>query len=762
MIIIAAAILGVLLLIAGAFFAVQKYLASRATQPTSEPASEPALTGTASELASTTSSLAHLGGTETATTTVATSSFSNLAIEYLSFSDFYKAPDNSISPRINDYKLPLDIKIDVMNYYDVSRKLNIDPALAGLSQQGFATIDNPWPKEAADFYAAYSMLDSKQLPLLITSDFMIYSYQNVLKKAFKDVEENVFYDNLWEIDKELYDVAKGRYEARLASIGNVNDSILEGERLETVFFAVALELLKPTKEQLAAQSAGTAGAFTAADADRFYFVTPSYLKDEVAAEVKLIREAKLKQKSPVMLYTRDYTEFTVPADYKVNAKLNNFYMATAWLNSNFPLQYRGKDCPACLLDAADWRISMTAASFIAKDFSELPDIKNKWARIYKVMSFFKGLRDDLSYVQYRDSLKELFGEGYKIDELFADGNKDASANLEKLRAKLLKYDFAEIAGAFSKSDASMKPRLGFKLLAEPYWPNNYIFSRLTSPAVGAFTATTTQGNDITFCFDRKSYTRCNGFALDVVNLVYPIASNNYFESNTRYAGYSKAVTGLQSSLAKGNIWHMSNYWTSLSLMKSLLTMEKGNMPLFARSSAWQDKSLRTAAGAWINLQLPMDKISAVSLTTQSSAINSAARWNENSYVEPNINLINELIADTSMLSQMFAALQLDLEVRVASQDIKDLMNGLEDMKAIATKELSGEELSASDNEAIADFAKQFKTETAKEKQFSIKLPQQKTSLKEDLSRLKLLLIVHQEGDNKVFSVGPVWDYRESR
>ena len=758
MLLIAGLVIAFIVLAGGGFLLYQKLMTPKTEAPAIV---EVPLATTSPGL---TTNLPNLNGDGIATTTAATSTLSNLAIEYLSFADFYQAPDNAITVKINDYELPLNIKLDVLNYYDVSRKLGLDPALDSLNTQGFAIIDNPWSQAATDFYSVYSSLDEKQLPLLVTSDYLIYYYQNVLKKAFKDIEENVFYENLWEINKELYAVAKTRYEARLAAIGNVNDSVLEGERLETAFFAVALELLKPTVEQLTAvKNTGQTGLFTANDAERFVFVTPPYLKDDVLAEVKLIRDGKLKTKSPVMLYGRDYAEFAVPADYKSNDKLNNFYLTNAWLNSVFPLNYRGKDCVACLLDAADWRINMTAASLIAKDFSESPGLKNKWARIYKVISFFKGLRENLNYVNYRDALIAAFGDSYNIEELFDDANKDSAANLEKLRAKLAAYDFPEINGALSKTDASLKPQLGFKLLAESYWPNNYIFTRLTAPVVGNFNAVATKSTNITACLSKNVYSRCNGFALDVVNLAYPVADNAYFDENTNYAGYTKAASGLQAELTKNGIWHFNNYWTNLSLTKAMLGMDRTNRPLFARSTAWQDKSWRTAAGAWINLQLPLDKFSTVQII-KGQGLNNAARWNENSYVEPNLDLINELLADTSMLTQMFSALQLNVEVRLALQDVKNLTSGLEEMQAIVLKELTGVSLNAADNEAIASFTKQMQTEAtpAKEKVISIKLPQQKTVLKEDLSRLKLLLVVHQEGDNKVFSVGPVWDYQESR
>lgn len=737
------------------FFAVKKYWFAAKTPPVNNPAASsttpvvlPSLNQQADNPAAT-----------------ATSSFSNLAIEYLSFADFYQAPDNNFTPQINDYELPLNVKIDVMNYYDVSRKLNLDSAISNLDNYGFAVIDNPNALETPDFSSVYNSLNSKQIPILITADSLIYYYQNILKKSFKDIEENVFYNNLWDINKKLYTAAKIRYEARLAAIGNVNDSVLEGERLETAFFAVALELLKPAANQISAQEALTNdGKFSAPEADQFYFVTPPYLRDDVLAEVKLIREAKQdKTKSPVLLYLRNYNDFSVPVDYRQNAKLNNFYLTTKWLNSVFPLNYRTADCPDCLLDQADWRISLTAASLMAQDFASLPDLKNKWARIYKIMYFFKGLREDLSYVHYRDSLASLFGPNYDIEKLFDDQNKEAEANLKKLQAKLLIYDFPAISGAFSKTDKSAKAKLGLKMLAEPYWPNDYILSSLTTPAVDTYLGTSTKDNNITFCSAGKIVRRCNGIALDFINLIWPIGDDSYFLENTNYTNYSQAADRLRSELDQSAIWHSTNYWATLNFSRTYLGMSKSNLPLFARSASWQDKSIKTVIGAWVNLQLPADKLS-INQSTDIQSLNNFSRWSENSYVEPNLDLVNELLANNAMLLKMFAALQLDKEVGPTLLEIENFSNRLSALQKIIIKELNGQSLEAADNEVIVNFIKQFKVDqvSPQNNQLLLKSPQQKATLKEDLSRLKLLVLIHQEGDNKVFSVGPVWSYKESR
>lgn len=754
-IIIGLAVLFFLVIAAGIIWAAKKYF-SPASTPQSVPAGQDTTT--------TPANLPSSGDQETASSTIASSTFANLAIEYLSFSDFYKTPKIQVDAKFQDYDLPLNVKIDVMNYYDLSRKLNLDSSLENLNQDGFALVDNPWTKEAPDFYSIYGQLDDKQIPILITSDFIIYYYQEIIKRTFKDIEENVFYDNLWSINKDLFAAAQKRYEARLASIGNINDSVLEGERLEAAYFAVALELLKPAISQVAPkENIGDKNLFTAAEANRFAFVMPPYLRDDVLQEVKLIREGKTKVKSPVLLYARDYADFSVPVDYRQNAKLNNFYLTTKWLNSVFPLNYRGSACPNCFLDREDWRLNMVAASLIAQDFSSLPEIKNKWARIYKVMAFFKGLREDLNYIHYRDSLVALFGPNYNIEELFSDQNDEAKNNLEKLRTKILAYEFSPLQGAWDKADSASRNQLGLKVLAESYWPNDYIFNRLVTPSVDEFLAASKAPDNVTACKYLNVARRCNGFALDIINLAYPITNDEYFSENTNYENYSAVASGLQEQLKQEAVWHMTNYWSTLGFLKSFLDLDRSRRSVAMSSLAWQSKSLNTAAAAWVNLQLPLEKFS-LNQVFKDQGLGTYSSRNDNSYIEPNIDLLEELIASNNMLIQMFSALQLNEEAGASIRNLQTANNNLSALEGVVLKEIKGEALTKEDNEILVDFTKQLKIEPAssKDKQLILKSPKQRTSLKEDLSQLKLMILVHQNSSGKFFSVGPVWSYKESQ
>lgn len=687
----------------------------------------------------------------------------NMDIEYLSFGDFYQPVSNEIAANINDYNLPINIKIDGINYYDISRKLNLDLVIDDLNNNGFAVIENPWQNEVSDFYGIYKQLNDKQIPFLITSDFIIYYYQNTIKQTFKGIEESIFYDNLWRINKDLYELAKNRYEARLAKVGNVNDAILEGQRMEMAFFAVALELLKPSDYQIASKGAiEDRTKFTPGDADTFYFNVPPYLRDDVQREVQMIEAAKETAKSPNLLYYRNYRDFAVPKEYRGDAKLHNFFLASKWLSSPFPIEYKNGTCPDCLLDQEDWRLSMIAASLISSDFSSRFNLKSSWAMIYKLMAYFQGLKEEIDYVDFRDALADVFGEDYEIEELFDDNNKDAVSNLEKLKNRLLEYEYAQIMGAVDKSKEDNRKLIAFKMLTGAYWPNDYIFSRLTYPAVGSYNGIENYPSNLTACDRDALIVRCNGFSLDIANLVEPISNNEFFERNTSYDNYQREAEILINQLWKDGISHGSSYWSNINVMETVLN-NQAPMPVFAQSESWQDKNLQTAISAWINFQLPKEDFS---LNPGLNGQNLGKYFNsdQNIYVEPNLSLINELIATNNMMEEMFNALQLDKETNLAAQSIRMIKDDLDMLKAVIEKELKGEMINDVDGEDLRDFAKKYSIEDPdpNDKILRIYFEDVEKTVTLDLRKPKLMVMVHKGGENNMIAVGPVWDYKESR
>jgi len=684
-------------------------------------------------------------------------------VEYMSFADFYQQPtERSTETAFASYELPLNVKVDVANYYELSRKLNLEGGITALNNQGFVVLDNPFAKEAPDFYALASLLDEKQIPLYISADFISYYYQNALKASFKDVEEGVFFDSLWQISKVLYDNSRARYEAHFSEVGARNDRVLEGERLQTAFFAVALELLKPQVEQVDTENKFNIGKFSPQERQRLDFTVPAYLRDDVVKELELIRQARDKKKSPVLLYDRDYKDFVVPAEYKDNARLNNFYLAAAWLNSIFPLNYRDETCAECLLDQDDWRINFTAASLIAQDFSNNQELKDEWARVYKTMSFFKGLRDTWNYVDYRDGAKQLYGEEYDVTALFAEDVAESEENMQKLRRELLKRSVVPMQGGLSLQTMEGYKRAGFQFLADFYWPNEFIFSRLSYPNVGVYQGgeKPAAGNVTACLFDRR-YQRCQGSGQDILKIVYPDWTSASYSENASYANYNEAMATLRPQVNAAMKGQLNNYWSSLYIWQNHLHTAVNNLPSYLRSSAWLDRKATSALGAWTDMQLPADKL-VLRKQDSTSGLAVVSDIPDFALVEPSVAFYDRLLAHNAMILEMFQALGLNEKSNLATNRLRDTYRQLESLRAIAEKQSKGEALEADDTQSIRDFARMQSVEKAGSKILSWNKGLLGATLKEKLNVPSLMIIAHKAGEETVFAVGPVFNYQESK
>lgn len=680
--------------------------------------------------------------------------------ETLAFGDFYEKEDDNFEFKPAGLGLPINIKTDVTNYYDISRKINLDPYIGQLNKNGFAVLDNPFADQADDFYAVYDLLIKKEAPVFVAGDFLIYYYQNILKSAYKEIEKNIFYREVWQINKSLYETANAKYMGMRRKAGMVNSPLLEGKRLEAAYFAVVLELLKPKSEQIS-EEAYNADKFNKKEALEFEFNLPDYLEEDVKNEVDLIAKAAAAAKSKIFLYDRDYKEFAVPEEYKSNAKLFNYYLAFRWINSIFPLYYQNGDCQECSLDKNDWLINMIAACSIARDFSDNQEFKNNWAKIYKIISFFSGLSRDLTYLHYNSALAELFGKDYKIDDIFSSDNPQRDDNAIKLRDKIAEYEFLGIEGGMDRADNSAKPLLGMRLLQKPYWPDNYIFSRLTSPNVVSYAGQAAEmknkSDNITYCNAKAPY-RCRGIGLDVVNLIYPIPeSNGYFKENANYQNYAGQAAALRSQLDNFNIdsWHNNNYWTTLSISKPYLESTNPSVrPIFIDNAGWKEKNINTVLASWVNMQLPVEIFESGIVEDNKFGV----VIGDYDYIEPDLVLINELIANAKMLSRIFLELKVLNDKDFAYTKLADLIAELASVRYIIKKELNNEILDYDDRRFIYNLTKKFIVKESAGNSMELKFAD--GGIIESVKGVKLLIVVYNLGDKKFFAVGPIFNYKE--
>jgi len=607
-------------------------------------------------------------------------------------------------------------------------------------------------------------LSSKGIPSLVTSDFLIYYYQETLKHIYKDIESNIFYNELWQISKEMFDMADSAYREYQKEVGIVNDPVLEAQRRVVAYFAVMLKLLEPESRQIDSVNDYSETRFTSHEASIYSQVLPFYLKDDTTEEIKLIAAAKNTVKSPVLLYRRNYEPFSIAKNYGYNAKLENFYLASRWMNSLFPLYYQDEECPNCLLDKDDWLINMLAANYIAKLFDENQELKNRWAKIYKVISFFSGLRSDLTYLHYVKIAKELFGKEFNIKDTFSKDNSDLEDNISKFQKRLSEVEFLDIEGSYDRENIDYRPYLGMRMLQEYYWPNDYVFNKLKIPNVTEYVRgerTIVDSNtNITSCqLEIRKFNRCKVFGLDIVNMIFDIPEEyEYFTENTSYINYNEQMDGLRNELSRFNrfSWHANTYWTTMDMSNKFMDDKGDKYPPYTKSYNWDLRKINTVLSVWINNQ-----VSADSFTThyQQSTGLGASYANEFSYIEPELLLVDELIANTNMLTDTLLNLQVITDTDFTFKKIKKLNDELSVVKNIIIKEIKGEEINADDISDIDWFTKQYSISKYAHKELVFRHGH-KGRLVENIRNTNLLILTYEKDGKKIFTLGPIFKYVE--
>lgn len=682
--------------------------------------------------------------------------------ENVTFGAFYKPLNESLDLKIAPVGLPLNIKSQVSNYYDTARKINLDPAIGNLNQDGFGIIDNPFSKSKSDFLGTYYELNQRSIPIVITGDFLLYYYQNSLKQIYKEIESSFFYESIWKITNQLYEQANGRYQERRQKLGVSSDALLESERLEAAYFAAGLMLLRPEEGQVnATEDLNDSRRFKPSEVSRFSFTPPGYLTDDVTREIALIREAKVTVKSPVLLYDRDYREFKIPDEYQTSAKLRNFYLASRWYTSLFPLYFRDKDCPSCLLDREDWIINQSAAHLIASDLSASQSLKNEWAKIYKVISYFSGLRSELTYLHYDAVRQEAFAKA-SLEEILGSGSYD---RLITLRDKIAKLEFKATEGAYSRISASERPILGMRLLQTFYWPSRSFYNQLTFDPVGNHLKPMNgreRASYLTSCQDRDKLYRCRGLGYDILRPVLErIPKSKFLADNTNYERYTTQLESVKKQLDSFDAvsWHNNNFWTTLSIVSALTNEKMTSLP-YDGSDRWVERKTSSALATLANLTLPADTWQ-VARDRQAGGLEVSGTLAALNYIEPNSKLADELVANTKMLFDTLARLEV---VRDNDVNFSGLLSKMTTSRMIIRKELQGTALTNDDYQFMGDFVSQFRLQSLGGKTATIEFYDAKAKrsqlLKQSISDVKLLLLVYEKDGKKLLAVGPIFSYKE--
>lgn len=684
---------------------------------------------------------------------------------FLSYGSLYKNESQPLENKTKPISLPMNVKTQTVNFYEIARKVPLDASIEPLNKNG-QTVIPAYKKEMTDFYSAYQSLISDNVPQLLTSDFLLYDFENHLKGTYLDIKTQVFYKDIWSINRRLFDIANNRFLLSRKKNINTNDALTEAERLETAYYAVSLMLLRPRPQQINTSASLDKNLFSAKESKDFDFTLPDYLKDDVEKEIALILGSAKTSKSPVLLYSKNYQDFKI-AD-QANSRLLNFSLATKWHNSVFPLYEKSENCPDCWLDENDWLINFITASLIASDFNSTEELRSTWARIYKVSSYFEGLRKELTYAQYLEALQEMEGRDFSLENIFSADKKitDKMAKAKALRDFISqKYSFDTLEGGYDRGSLETRHLIGMRMLQESYWPDDYIFSQLIRPVTGKYIGPARlphekmKYNVFTYCAPTvRDFQRCRPTSMDIINLIAPITSNDAFLENSKYEHYASSAARLSERINNFNndSWHENIYWTILSAAKNnLFNADKLTAPINTNGVTWRERDENTASGAWVGLKTNIDKLELARNDEKGFSDSSAVEV----YIEPNIKLIDDLLASANMVNAMLEKLSITTDDQYSSKKLAELIDNLTVIKKSLVIQMTNNRLSDYEQVDLANIISRFKV-TGKNNKI-IKYQFLNKGMTEYAGGVKMVISVYSSPTGNKLVAGPIFNHKES-
>jgi len=456
-------------------------------------------------------------------------------------------PEDTLDFSINapQYKLPLSLS-SIENLNAVLAKLGIKEYPKDLlSKNGFTAFKTSETLANAKIYTAYSQdgplspqndfaafykaLNDNKIPIFITSDSVLHLFHIFFDITLKKLEENIFFQYIWDISKNLFDESVKDYEG-------ASDELKEAAKRNVAYFSVVLNLLKPKEAQILTDKKlkelyCPEGAtdeecnqiiemhkmqgisdFTESELSSLSFETPSYVKEIVDKELALIEKHEGWKESPIFVYKEDYSQYVPRGHYTSSEKLKNYFKALMWYGRITFLVKGAEDIipgdTECgghegIISTYDARIQTLQSSLITLHFLASEDVQKKWSSMYAITSFFVGVSDDLGPKEYGDEISKIVGSGeIKISELpekisLIQGVLEMLPYEPKIYSGLGECEMVMPCPPLADEDIQqlkveakelLSQTKGFRLMGQRFTIDSWAFSEIVSPYSGEYSS----------------------------------------------------------------------------------------------------------------------------------------------------------------------------------------------------------------------------------------------------------------------------------
>ncbi len=676
---------------------------------------------------------------------------SNTLENQSSFSGHYSKEYLQFEPAIPAYSLPLKAS-EIANYDDLTQKiLFTNESKDLLYKNGFVVLDSEDDSEDPKnqlisgqtlVNETYRGLKVADVPIFITSDSLLHLYHIQFDETLKRVEAEEFYDELWKLDKALF-------EASIEDYNSASGVEKEAARRNVAYFAVALSLLQPKPEQTeqSGEDPEKVTLFATKDVKEYSVEIPPFVKDDVEAELFLIGAQK-KEISPIFKYVEDYSQYSPRGHYTSSEKLKNYFKAMMWHGRiSMLLQSKMIIAEESMVGGSaaespekEARIQTMQALLISDHFDRDNNIRDRWDRIYNVTAFYVGFSDDLGPYEYAKALDTVFGNYRSGVSLDNESLAELITELDKYESPKIYGGTGEIIPAGSETEnETLEATKGFRFMGQRYTPDSYILQKLNPPALNIM--------DLLGSERAREHLRNMG-----------ISENE---------DYKKAHISLENEFGAFDEedWNKNLYWAQLYALKPLFTRYPEGYPTFMQTEAWEDKQLNTALASWTELR--HDTILYAKQTYFLGAPQIQEEKPVEGYVEPVPEFYARMLALTKMAHNGLA--EMEVLDEQSDKDFTTLENTLEKLLEISIKELEDKELTDAEYKFIRNFGQNISPMLENvdiKSQSSILVADVHTGpggsvLEEGTGKLDLMIVAYKQPDGRiVLGTGPVMSYYE--
>jgi len=567
-----------------------------------------------------------------------------ITVQASKFAIYEEVPVN-IAPKIPAYSVNQDLS-NVSNASDFSFLINKPGAKNLLVQNAFVVQPSANNRE---FYPVYESNRYNSVPNFITTDSMLHNYHLMFDFLLKQLEEQKLISELKSLNSGMLTEALNQYD------------VLKGTDWENAakrnvgFFTVGSKLLDP------------------------YIQIPSFVKNEVEQELKLIEAHQGITLSPLMNIgsdpdiikglKEDYSQYIPRGHYDKTDQLKAYFKSMMWYGR---LTFRLK-----MDDEIRSGILITLA--LNKESNQ-----TSWNKIYEPINFFVGKSDDITYYQFKDLVGQVYGENPTVQNVSTNENKFTAfvAATEKLEPPQI--NSMPIFSSDIQPDREKEIK-GFRFMGQRFTIDASIFQRLIDREVPD--RMLPNGLDIPATLGSKE-------ALNILTQLGETKYNKYSENMSKMQTYV-------SSLSRED-WTQNLYWGWLYQLLPLIEVKPVGYPTFMRNEAWVRKDLNTFLGSWSELK--HDTILYAKQAYAELGGGGPDQKDDRGYVEPNPQVYARLASLLKMTNQGLTTREL------LTPSMKENISRLEQLalslKTISEKELKNEQLTAEEFELIRSYGGQ--------------------------------------------------------